>query len=79
MARVGVVGATGLVGGRTGTRIVEDLTTEAILNDFVRIGDESRTSTMVVAERLYVSATAICCVVKLSGEPCTSSARWSSL
>ena len=40
--------ATGLVGGRTGTRIVEDLTTEAILNDFVRIGDESRTSTMVV-------------------------------
>jgi 1-phosphofructokinase family hexose kinase len=40
--------ATGLVGGRTGTRIVEDLTTEAILNDFVRISDESRTSTMVV-------------------------------
>ena len=31
--------ATGLVGGRTGTRIVEDLTTEAILNDFVRIGN----------------------------------------
>ena len=29
--------ATGLAGGRTGTRIVEDLTTEAILNDFVRI------------------------------------------
>jgi 1-phosphofructokinase family hexose kinase len=40
--------ATGLVGGRTGTRIVEDLTTEAILNDFVRISGESRTSTMVV-------------------------------
>ena len=40
--------ATGLVGGRTGTRIVEELTTEAILNDFVRIGEESRTSTMVV-------------------------------
>jgi 1-phosphofructokinase family hexose kinase len=40
--------ATGLAGGRTGTRIVEELTTEAILNDFARIGDESRTSTMVI-------------------------------
>ncbi|MGL6278007.1 MAG: 1-phosphofructokinase family hexose kinase [Gaiella sp.] len=40
--------ATGLAGGRTGTRIVEELTTEAILNDFVRIRDESRTSTLVV-------------------------------
>jgi len=40
--------ATGLVGGRTGTRIVEELTTEAILNDFVRIAGESRTSSMVV-------------------------------
>ncbi len=40
--------ATGLAGGRTGTRIVEELTSEAILNDFVRIGDESRTSTLVV-------------------------------
>jgi 1-phosphofructokinase family hexose kinase len=40
--------ATGLAGGRTGTRIVEELTAEAILNDFVRIGDESRTSTAVV-------------------------------
>jgi 1-phosphofructokinase/tagatose 6-phosphate kinase len=40
--------ATGLAGGRTGTRIVEELTTEAILNDFVRIADESRTSTAVV-------------------------------
>ena len=40
--------ATGLVGGRTGTRIVEELTGEAILNDFVRIEDESRTSTAVV-------------------------------
>ena len=37
--------ATGLAGGRTGTRIVEELTSEAILNDFVRIADESRTST----------------------------------
>jgi 1-phosphofructokinase family hexose kinase len=40
--------ATGLAGGRTGTRIVEELTSEAILNDFVRIGGESRTSTAVV-------------------------------
>ena len=40
--------ATGLAGGRTGTRIVEELTAEAILNDFVRIEDESRTSTAVV-------------------------------
>ena len=40
--------ATGLAGGRTGTRIVEELTGEAILNDFVRIGGESRTSTAVV-------------------------------
>jgi 1-phosphofructokinase/tagatose 6-phosphate kinase len=40
--------ATGLAGGRTGTRIVEELTGEAILNDFVRIRDESRTSTLLV-------------------------------
>jgi len=40
--------ATGLAGGRTGTRIVEELTAEAILNDFVRIADESRTSTAVL-------------------------------
>ena len=40
--------ATGLAGGRTGTRIVEELTAEAILNDFVRIHGESRTSTAVV-------------------------------
>jgi 1-phosphofructokinase family hexose kinase len=40
--------AAGLAGGRTGTRIVEELTSEAILNDFVRIADESRTSTAVV-------------------------------
>jgi 1-phosphofructokinase/tagatose 6-phosphate kinase len=40
--------ATGLAGGRTGTRIVEELTAEAILNDFVRIAGESRTSTAVV-------------------------------
>jgi 1-phosphofructokinase/tagatose 6-phosphate kinase len=40
--------AMGLAGGRTGTRIVEELTSEAILNDFVRIAGESRTSTAVV-------------------------------
>jgi 1-phosphofructokinase/tagatose 6-phosphate kinase len=40
--------ATGLAGGRTGTRIIEELTSEAILNDFVRISGESRTSTAVV-------------------------------
>jgi 1-phosphofructokinase/tagatose 6-phosphate kinase len=39
---------TGLAGGRTGTRIVEELQGEAILNDFVRIEGESRTSTAVV-------------------------------
>ena len=40
--------ATGLVGGQTGTRIIEQLTEEAILNDFVHIDGESRTSTAVV-------------------------------
>ena len=40
--------ATGLAGGKTGTRIVEDLTAEGILNDFVRIRDESRTSTAII-------------------------------
>jgi 1-phosphofructokinase family hexose kinase len=40
--------ATGLVGGTTGSRIVEELTGEAILNDFVHIEGESRTSTAVV-------------------------------
>ena len=40
--------ATGLAGGPTGTRIVEQLTDEGILNDFVRIREESRTNTAVL-------------------------------
>jgi 1-phosphofructokinase family hexose kinase len=40
--------ATGLAGGQNGLRIVERLTGEAILNDFVRIEGESRTTTAVV-------------------------------
>jgi len=40
--------ATGFVGGAAGTRIVEELTRESVLNDFVRIEDESRTSTAVI-------------------------------
>jgi 1-phosphofructokinase/tagatose 6-phosphate kinase len=40
--------ATGLAGGATGTRIVEALDAESILNDFVRIQDESRTNTAVM-------------------------------
>jgi 1-phosphofructokinase/tagatose 6-phosphate kinase len=40
--------ATGLAGGATGTRIVEQLTNESILNDFVRIREESRTNTSVL-------------------------------
>ena len=39
--------ATGFAGGATGTRIVEALTEESILNDFVRIREESRTNTSV--------------------------------
>jgi 1-phosphofructokinase family hexose kinase len=39
--------ATGLAGGATGTRIVEALAEEAILNSFVRIREESRTNTAV--------------------------------
>jgi 1-phosphofructokinase/tagatose 6-phosphate kinase len=40
--------ATGVAGGQTGTRLIEQLTGEAILNDFVRIQGESRTSTAVI-------------------------------
>jgi 1-phosphofructokinase family hexose kinase len=40
--------ATGFVGGATGTRIVEQLTAESILNGFVHIGEESRTNISVL-------------------------------
>lgn len=40
--------ATGLAGGATGTYIVEQLTEEAILNDFIRIREESRTNMSVL-------------------------------
>jgi 1-phosphofructokinase/tagatose 6-phosphate kinase len=40
--------ATGLAGGPTGTRIVEQLTELSVLSDFVRIREESRTNTAVI-------------------------------
>ena len=40
--------ATGLAGGPTGTRIMEALTNESIVNSFVRIREESRTDTAVI-------------------------------
>jgi 1-phosphofructokinase/tagatose 6-phosphate kinase len=40
--------ATGLAGGQAGLQIIELLTGEAILNDFVRIEGESRISTAVI-------------------------------
>jgi 1-phosphofructokinase family hexose kinase len=40
--------ATGLAGGATGTRIVEQLTNLSVLSDFVRISEESRTNTAVI-------------------------------
>jgi 1-phosphofructokinase family hexose kinase len=40
--------ATGFAGGATGTRIVEQLTEFAVLSDFVRIREESRTNTAVI-------------------------------
>jgi 1-phosphofructokinase/tagatose 6-phosphate kinase len=40
--------ATGLAGGATGTRIVDQLTQLSVLTDFVRIREESRTNTAVI-------------------------------
>ncbi len=40
--------ATGLVGGPTGSRVVELLAEESILNDFTRIAAESRTNLAVI-------------------------------
>ena len=40
--------ATGIIGGATGTRIIEALNDESILNAFVRIRDESRTNMAVL-------------------------------
>jgi 1-phosphofructokinase/tagatose 6-phosphate kinase len=49
LKRLGVpVVCSGLAGGRTGVQIVERLTSEGLLNDFVRIRGESRTSTAVI-------------------------------
>ena len=42
------VACTGLVGGRNGQEIVDDLTEDGILHDFVRIGGESRSSVAVL-------------------------------
>lgn len=39
---------TGFAGGRTGTTIIEALSDEGILNDFVRVHDDSRVSTAVI-------------------------------
>ena len=40
--------ATGMAGGATGTRIVDQLTQLSVLSDFVRIREESRTNTAVI-------------------------------
>src|SRR4051794_29002050 len=40
--------AAGVAGGATGSLIVEQLNSEGGLNDFVRISEESRTSTAVI-------------------------------
>jgi 1-phosphofructokinase/tagatose 6-phosphate kinase len=40
--------ATGLAGGATGTRLVDQLTQLSVLSDFVRIREESRTNTAVI-------------------------------
>ncbi|HUB75619.1 MAG TPA: 1-phosphofructokinase family hexose kinase [Solirubrobacteraceae bacterium] len=39
--------ATGLAGGAAGTQIIEQLEDESIVNDFLRIAEESRTNTAV--------------------------------
>ena len=49
--------ATGLVGGTTGTRIVEELTNEAILNDFVHI--EGECQAVFSVEDLYLTKTVL--------------------
>ena len=49
LRRLGVpVVCTGFVGGRNGADVVADLTSDEILNDFVRIREESRTSTALL-------------------------------
>jgi len=40
--------ATGLAGGATGTRLLDQLTQFSVLSDFVRIREESRTNTAVI-------------------------------
>ena len=40
--------ATGLAGGATGTRLVDQLTQMSVLSDFVRMREESRTNTAVI-------------------------------
>jgi 1-phosphofructokinase family hexose kinase len=40
--------ATGFAGGATGSRVIELLSEEHILNDFIRIGGESRTNLAVI-------------------------------
>ena len=49
LRRLGVpVVCTGLVGGESGTQIADDLGASGILNDFVRIREDSRTSVAVL-------------------------------
>jgi len=49
LRRLGVpVVCTGLVGGQSGTQIADDLGADGILNDFVRIREDSRTSVAVL-------------------------------
>ena len=56
LKRLGVpVVCTGLAGGRAGNQVVERLTSEGLLNDFVQIRGESRTSTAVIDPTSTVS------------------------